>query len=99
VPSDKGIIQYRKNLRKLCRDLAAGKEPEHVTRFWQNPVPTYGGDTVLRLPASGPDDAALLAEVGERVMQIQFEAESLTGAERDAQVIEQFKSLEAAHQP
>jgi nitrite reductase/ring-hydroxylating ferredoxin subunit len=29
VPSDKGIIQYRKKLRKLCRDLAAGKEPDH----------------------------------------------------------------------
>ena len=98
VPSDKGIIQYRKKWRKLCRDLAAGKEPDHVTRFWQNPVPTYGGDTVLHLPASGPDDTALLADVGERVMQIQFDAESLTGAERDEQVIGQFKSLEAAHQ-
>jgi ribulose-5-phosphate 4-epimerase/fuculose-1-phosphate aldolase len=51
------------------------------------------------MPASGADDAAFLADVGERVMQIQFDAESLTGAERDEQVIQQFKSLEAAQQP
>jgi phenylpropionate dioxygenase-like ring-hydroxylating dioxygenase large terminal subunit len=94
VPSDKGIIQYRKKLRKLCRDLAAGKEPDHVDRFWRNPVPTYGGDTVLNLPAPGTDDCAFLAEAGERVMQIQFDAESLSGSERDDRIVEQFKALE-----
>ena len=95
VPSDKGIVQYRKRLRKLCRELEAGNEPGQVNDFWPNPVPTYGGDTVLRMPPTGGDDRALLLEVGERVMQIQFEAESLPGAERDRIVIEAFKRLEA----
>ena len=94
VPSDKGIIQYRKRLRKLCRDLESGIKPEHVTALSPNPVPTYGGDTVLRIPASG-DDRDLLTEIGERVMQIQFDAENMTGDDRDQQVIEAFKKYEA----
>jgi nitrite reductase/ring-hydroxylating ferredoxin subunit len=97
VPSDKAIIQYRKKLRKLCRDLEKGVKPEHVTGIWKNPIPTYGGDTVLRVPADGKDDAALLNDIGERVMQIQYDAEDLVGDARDRQVIDAFKSLEAAY--
>jgi phenylpropionate dioxygenase-like ring-hydroxylating dioxygenase large terminal subunit len=97
VPSDKAIIQYRKKLRKLCRDLEQGVKPEHVTGIWKNPIPTYGGDTVLRVPADGKDDAALLNDIGERVMQIQYDAEDLVGDARDRQVIDAFKSLEAAY--
>jgi len=97
VPSDKAIIQYRKKLRKLCRDLEQGIKPDHVTGIWQNPIPTYGGDTVLRIPPDGQDDSARLQEAGEKVMQIQFEAESLTGATRDSNVIEALKSLEAEY--
>ena len=95
VPSDKGIIQYRKKLRKLCRDLEAGGEPARVTDFWQNPIPTYGGDSVLHMPTQAGDDAALLVDIGERVMQIQFDAEALVGVERDRVVIEAMKAYEA----
>jgi len=95
VPSDKGIIQYRKKLRKLCRDLEAGNEPAQVTGLFANPIPTYGGDTVLHIPAVEGDDAALLTEIGERVMQIQFDAEALVGEKRDRQVIDALKGYEA----
>jgi hypothetical protein len=98
VPSDKAIIQYRKRLRKLCRDLEQGIEPSHVTGSWPNPIPTYGGDTVLRVPRQAGGDNALLTEIGERVMQIQFEAESMSGAARDEAVIAALKSLEAKYQ-
>ena len=97
VPSDKGIIQYRKKLRKLCRGLEAGTEPEHVTSFRANPIPTYGGDTVLHLPANGTDDSKFLSDIGERVMQIQYDAESLVGETRDQTVIDALKSLESSH--
>lgn len=97
VPSDKGIIQYRKRLRKLCRDLESGIEPPRVTALWQNPIPTYGGDTVLRMPAREHNDREFLLEIGERVMQIQYDAERLSGAARDQQVIESLKSMEATH--
>jgi nitrite reductase/ring-hydroxylating ferredoxin subunit len=97
VPSDKGIIQYRKRLRKLCRDLEAGNEPTRVTDYWQSPIPTYGGDTVLRIPSTGAEDTALLREIGERVMQMQFDVEALSGSERDRTVIDALKAYEAEH--
>ena len=97
VPSDKGIIQYRKRLRKLCRDLEAGNEPTQVTDYWQSPIPTYGGDTVLRIPSAGAEDTALLREIGERVMQMQFDVEALSGSERDQTVVESLKAYEAEY--
>jgi nitrite reductase/ring-hydroxylating ferredoxin subunit len=97
VPSDKGIIQYRRKLRKLCRELEDGVEPDQVTRLWQNPIPTYGGDTVLRLPARDGDDSRFLLDVGESVMQIQFDAEALRGKDRDDRIIEALRALETAH--
>jgi hypothetical protein len=38
-----------------------------------------------------------LNDIGERVMQIQYDAEDLVGDARDRQVIDAFKSLEAAY--
>ncbi len=97
VPSDKAIILYRKKLRKLCRDLEQGIKPDQASSHWQNPVPTYGGDTVLRIPPNGHDDSALLNDIGERVMQIQYDAEGLSGDARDQNVIAALKSLEASY--
>ena len=96
VTSDKGIVQYRKKLRKLSRDLQQGIKPDHTSAHWNNPVPTYGGDTVLRI-AIAKDDSALLKEVGERVMQIQFDAETLEPEQRDQTVIAALVALEAEY--
>ncbi len=95
VPSDKGIVLTRKRLRNLCRALQKGERPAQPTDHWPNPVPTYGGDTVLRLPPNGSDDGATLQRIGQAVMEVQFEAEGLTGAARDEAVIARLKQLEA----
>lgn len=95
VPSDKGIVLYRKRLRAIIRDLQAGREPERATEIWPGPIPTYGGDTVLRIPPNGGDDRALLRAVGRAVMETQFAAEDQVGAVRDQAVIEDLKSIEA----
>jgi hypothetical protein len=50
---------------------------------------------VLHMPARAGDDAALLVDIGERVMQIQFDAEALVGDGRDRAVIEAMKAYEA----
>ncbi len=50
VPSDKGIQMYRRRLRELIGALQDGTEPPHATSIWPNPLPTYGGDTVLTVP-------------------------------------------------
>ena len=96
VPSDKGVVLYRKRLRELARALQRGDEPPHCRDFWpEGPIPTYGGDTVLTLPANGGDDQALLRKAGQAVMQAQFEAEGLPESDRVAQVIAALKNLEA----
>jgi len=99
VPSDKGIVQYRRKLRKLCRDLASGNKPDQLQDHWQNPVPTYGGDTVLHIPASAENDSELLIEIGNKVMQAQFDAEQLQGKARDQAVIDALVALERGYRP
>jgi len=95
VSSDKGIVLYRKRLRAACRDLAEGTEPQQPTAAWPSPIPTYGGDTVLRLPLDRNDDRAFLQRVEAAVMEAQFAAEHLSGDERDGHVIDGLKRLEA----
>ncbi len=95
VPSDKGIIMYRKKLRKVCRNLEKGIKPEQTSDYWSNPVPTYGGDTVLNIPLDGKDDSKLLQKIDKAVMEIQFSAESLIGSARDKTIIEAMKNLES----
>jgi len=94
VPSDKGIQMYRRRLRELIGALQDGVEPAHACALWPNPVPTYGGDTVLTVPANG-DDRSLLQKAGMAVMEIQFEAEGLPEDQRTAQVIDRLRALEA----
>lgn len=97
VSSDKGIIQYRKKLRKLCRDLESGIEPGHVTDICLAPVPTYGGDTVLKIDEDANDDCSRLSAIGEQVMRFQFDADSLAGAARVESVIDALKTLESGY--
>ena len=95
VPSDKGIIMYRKKLRQICRNLEKGIKPEHTSDYWSNPVPTYGGDTVLSIPRGVKNDSKLLQKIDKEVMEIQFSAESLIGSARDKTIIEAMKNLES----
>ena len=96
VPSDKGVVLYRKRLREIIRALQQGQEPRHACQVWPaGPIPTYGGDTVLTLPKNGGDDGALLRKAGQAVMQAQFAAEGLAEPERLAKVIAALKALEA----
>jgi hypothetical protein len=71
VSSDRGVIMYRKLIREGIRSLKAGRgSPAHHAAL--NPdevVPTYGQDTVMRVPraATAEADKELLREVGRRV--------------------------------
>ncbi|MEM7222938.1 MAG: aromatic ring-hydroxylating dioxygenase subunit alpha [Pseudomonadota bacterium] len=96
VPSDRGIVGVRKRLRSLIRDLEKGNEPVHATETWPGgPIPTYGGDTELRLPKNGADDNAILRRVGAAVLQAQFEADELPEPARVEKVVAALKAIEA----
>ena len=60
-------------------------------------IPTYCGDSVLRIPPAGDgDDEALILEVSRRVAQILVDGDQYKGEERDAYIIDRLKEYEAS---
>lgn len=99
MPTDRGVSLYRRRVRRLIRDLAAGKPVPQPQQVPDSPVRTYGQDSVLHVPERpGTDDRLLLKELGRRVLSMQFEAEALPLDERDRTIIENLKTLEAEAQ-
>ena len=78
--------------------LAQRKNPGAVTCPGFHPVPTYGGDTVLRLPRENGDERLRLRQLGERFMQIQYDAEALHAELREQTIIEALKALEGGQE-
>ena len=95
VPTDKGVMLLRNTLRAEIRALQQGRYPEQPSELKSNPIPTYGGDTVLRLPPShGGDDRSALRALGSKVIQLQFDADCLTCEARDATILARMKEIE-----
>ena len=79
-------------------EVAAGERPLRVTDLASNPVPTYGGDSVLTLPRNGEtdaDDSERFGELAHAFMQMQFEADGLPEPERVAFVTGRLQALES----
>jgi nitrite reductase/ring-hydroxylating ferredoxin subunit len=51
VASDRGVIMYRKLVRRGIRAVESGQVPSTWATQTQSPIPTYSRDTVLRLSA------------------------------------------------
>ena len=96
APSDKGVALMRRRLREQARAVAAGERPLRVTDRASNPVPTYGGDTVLALPRDGDaDESERFSRLAHAFMRMQFEADAMPEPERVAYVTERLRALEA----
>jgi phenylpropionate dioxygenase-like ring-hydroxylating dioxygenase large terminal subunit len=92
-------------IRKALRDALHGNAP----KAWPNPNPNgvveakpvnlYTEDTVLKIPPTGEykKEWALLGEVGDRVSDIIFDADRLSGRERIDHVQKELKELEASY--
>ena len=100
LPADRGIALYRRRIRRLCRDLANGKPPPRPTDLADGVIPTYGSDSVIKVPRAGASDASdddnerdLLKRINERVMEILFQADTRQGADRDRFVFEQLTRI------
>jgi len=94
---DQGVARYRHRLGRALRDLQAGTAPKQPKAAAGGIVPTYGCDTVLRLPnPPGRDERAFLRAAQEKIMALKFAAEALPGAERDQTIDQGLKALEAA---
>ncbi|QTL02684.1 aromatic ring-hydroxylating dioxygenase subunit alpha [Aquabacter sp. L1I39] len=80
---DKGVVLFRKLLRRDIRRLATGEDIPLSRHRSNGLIPTYCHDTVLDLPPlEGVDDLELLEEVGRRVTEIVVEGDHHDGDDR-----------------
>jgi len=92
--TDKGVAAYRRRLRRAIRRNQEGTAPPPMTALGQ-PVPTYGGDTILRVPPTNLDDSALLERVSHKIADIYRAADALVGQERIDVIRNALRELEA----
>ena len=93
MPTDYGIMTYRRNIRKLIKALQEGQEPKQFKNNG-NVIKTYGQDTVLRVPKRNLDDRKFLKTVGAAVMKLQFESEKMPTKDRDSFIIKELSDME-----
>ena len=94
--TDRGVAKVRRKLRKAIRALADGRIPAQPADAYPSPIPTYGGDTMLRIPVQPDrDDAAVVKEVAYNVARIYQSADELKGDERRRQIISALKQYES----
>ena len=83
--TDKGIALLRRTLRRDIRKLREGEEPIRPVPGSGGHVPTYGGDTILHVPATNGDDTALILGLSRKVAEACIEFQDLPDqARRDA---------------
>ncbi len=80
--TDEGVALLRSRLRRDIRRVQQGKSVVGLQQSALGSIPTYGGDTVLRVPKSASDDAGLLASVIESVIDTHIAAGGLHADER-----------------
>ena len=96
VSSDRGIILMRKRLREQIRAVQKGETPERASASISGLIPTYGGDTVLRIPRMGAqDESQTLSKLAHAFMEMQYQADDLNEDERVRFVREKLTELEA----
>ena len=97
APSDKGVTLMRRRLRERIRALAQGEEPPRATDPALLPLPTYGGDTVLKMPRrDAEDESEELSRLAHAFMNLQFEADAMPESQRMAFVTGGLKKFESA---
>ncbi len=94
--TDRGISRVREKLRVAIRAVQAGERVDQPALVYDGAIPTYGGDTMLRIPPrNDQDDKVLLKEVARKVAEICMSADHLSGAERVEQIKTALKVYEA----
>ncbi len=95
--TDRGVAKARRMLRKAIRSLAAGDPLGRPTDCYKGEIPTYGGDTMLRIPLQdGRDDGAVLKEISMKIADIYRSGDQLQGVERTAFIVDALKAYEAS---
>ena len=68
---DRGVTLYRREMRKAIRSVERGQNPPWVLREPGKIIPTYGGDTVLRVPPASTEeeDRNLVLKAGREMAE------------------------------
>ena len=97
MPTDKGILLYRRRIRHLIDDLTNGKRMPQPQQIPGETVRTNGQDTVLLMPKKNENDREFLRSVGLAVMQLQFDSENMPLEERDIHIINELSKMEKSN--
>jgi hypothetical protein len=92
------VALYRRRLRRAIRRMAEGGVPQQPTANVTAPIPTYGGDTVLRAPMRANDDRAWMSDLSRRVAQVYRSGDDLVGEERRMKIRSGLAALEGSLQ-
>jgi len=94
MPTDKGVMIYRRRIRKLIKELNEGNDPPQPQKIKGQVVRTNGQDTVLRAPKKTNNDKEYVKTIGLSVMNMQFELEDMPLEERDNNIIKNLYMME-----
>ena len=88
-----------RGLRTAIRSLQEGTPPPQPSVVYEGVIPTFGGDTMLRIPPQpNRDDKAILKEVAHKVADIYQSADALADGERKEHIRNALKIYEASWQ-
>ena len=94
MPTDKGVMIYRRRIRKLIKDLEEGKEPPQPQKIKGQVIRTNGQDTVLKAPKKNNNDKEFVKSICLSVMDMQFDLENMPLKERDNNIIKNLQKME-----
>ena len=93
MPTDHGIMAYRRHIRKSITSLQEGIDPQQPKKNGDL-IKTYGQDTVLRVPKRNIDDRKFIKSIGSTVMKLQFDTEKMPNKDRDSFIINELSNME-----
>ena len=93
MPTDHGIMAYRRHIRKSIKSLQEGIDPEQPQKNGDL-IKTYGQDTVLRVPKRNIDDRKFIKSIGSGIMKLQFDSEKMPSKDRDTFIINELSNME-----
>ena len=99
MPTDQGILLYRRQIRKLVQDLNNGKKMPQPQQVPGEAVRTNGQDTVLYMPQKNKSDREFLRSVGLKVLQIQFEAEKMSSFSIEGEIAQVMPNPNSINNP
>ena len=94
MPTDKGVMIYRRRIRKLSKDLEEGKDPPQPQKAKGQVVRTNGQDTILKAPKKKNNDKEYVKSICSSVINMQFDLEDMPLKERDNNIIKNLRQME-----